>query len=138
MASLYDLELHESNNFIHSLMSDGQPLSLKLMEDQISQFKAMGPTGAELLKQMEDPSTDMGKSVVRLKSLETDLKMMMTETKLTAVLAKEVNDILVKNPQSLEELTEEAQKLVKDYWLKKKTLIAKLLAKNYTAEELFA
>ena len=138
MASLYDLELQESNNFIHYLMADGQPLSLKLMNDQLQQFKNMGEAGKEILAQMNDPESEMGKSLVKLKQLEKDLKAAMDELRLTAEQAVKANDILIKNPESLGTLDESDKKAVSDYWIKKKSIITKLTAKGYTAAELFA
>lgn len=138
MASLYDLELHESNNFIHSLSGNGQPLSLKLMEDQKMSFAAMGEAGKAILAQIDDPNSEMGKSYKRLKDLETDLKKVMAETGATSEGAKLAQDILTKNPQSLSDLTEEERKCVSDYWMKKKSIVEKLFAKGYTAVELFS
>ncbi|NMB57026.1 hypothetical protein GYA19_03760 [Candidatus Beckwithbacteria bacterium] len=138
MASLYDLELQESNNFIHALVDDGQLITLKLMEDQKKSFANMGEAGKTLLTQLEDPNSEMGANYAKLKAIEADIKVFMGEVGLACADAKKAMDILTQNPQSLQELSEDDKKTVSDYWLKKKTIVSKLIAKGYSEQELFS
>ncbi len=138
MASLYDLELQESNNFIMSLVADGIPISLKLMEDQKSQFASMGAAGEEILKQMEDPTSDMGKNLVRLNQIKDSTQKYMKEVGMDASLAQKAQDILTKNPAGLSDLNDDDRSALRDYWIKKKTIISKMFNDGFTAEELFS
>lgn len=138
MASLYDLELQESNNFIHALIGDGVTPALKLMEEQVTMAKSMGEAGVDLLKQLEDETSEMGKTMKRMKALSADIKAVMTQVGLDSGMATKANSVLTKGADSLSDLAEDDQKVVKDYWLKKKSIIVLLLQKGYTHEELFS
>lgn len=138
MASLYDLELEDSNNFIHAIIGNGQTPALKLMLDQKEQFAAMGDVGADLIKQFEDASSDIGKSFKRLNDLEKDIQAAMAQVHVTSDLAARANSIFAGSPDSLRDLSEEDQNIVKEYWLKKKSIVEILIHKGYTPEELFS
>lgn len=138
MATLYDLELQESNNFIHALIANGSTPALKLILDQKKQAASMGEAGKELLKQIEDDKSEMGKSFKRLQSLEKDIQESMKKVKLAPTVAKEAESIFNKSPETLKSLPEDQQKIVNEYWLKKKSVIVLLLQKGYTHEELFS
>lgn len=138
MATLYDLELQESNNFIHALMNDGMTPALKLMQDQIKMFEGMGEAGEAALKELKDPESDMGKNYQRLQKLQQEIKNVMQMTQMTAELAQKANQIFSQNPPSLSSLSDEDRQVIRDYWLKKKMCIVALLKKGFTYEELFS
>lgn len=130
MASLYDLELQESNNLISALAAGGQPLSLKMMADMLSM--------PDMKTQLEDPTTEMGKSYARMKQLEKDMIQIMKEEGMTTELAKEAQLILTRNPASIADLADKEKDVIQKYWLTKKGLMLKLQNKGYTAQEIFA
>jgi hypothetical protein len=138
MATLYDLELQESNNFIHALMKNGDTPASMLMADQRKMAETMGDAGKEILAQLDDPNTDIGKSVKRLNEMKTDIIETMKTTGMTAELAVEAQDIFNKNPESLTALNEDERSVINTFWLKKKTCIILLLQKGYNHEELFS
>lgn len=138
MATLYDLELQESNNFIHALREKGVTPAITLLDDQKKMAETMGDVGKEMLAQFNDPNSDIGKSYQRLQDLKKDVGEVMDSVGLTTELANAAQDIFNKNPESLSELTEEERNTINTYWLKKKTIIVFLLKKGYTHEELFS
>lgn len=138
MASLYDLELQESNNFIHALVDNGKSPALKLILDQKEQFAAMGDAAKVLLEQFEDENSELGKSLKKLNSLEGDIKEAMQQVGMTPELAAKANSIFSTSPESLSSLSPEDQDVIKDYWLKKKSIIVILLQKGYSHSDLFA
>lgn len=138
MATLYDLELQESNNFIHTLLEHGQSPALKLMREQMTLSASMGEAGQMILKELEDPNSELGKSFARLNTLEQDVIQVMHDIGLPVELASQANTIFSSNPESLETLNEQERKIMSEYWLKKKSCIQQLLAKGYTYEELFS
>ena len=138
MASLYDLELQESNNFIHALVDNGKSPALKLILDQKEQFAAMGDAAKVLLAQFEDENSELGKSLKKLNSLEGDIKEAMQQVGMTPELAAKANSIFSTSPESLSILSQEDQDVIKDYWLKKKSIIVLLLQKGYSHSDLFA
>ncbi len=138
MASLYDLELQESNNFIHALMNNGETPAYKLMLDQKKQAEGMGEVGKQLLAQFEDPNNPASKSLWRLSELKDDIKRYMDQVGMSPELATGANNIFASNPESLNNLPEEEQKVITDFWIKKKSIIVMLLNKGYTHEELFS
>ncbi len=138
MATLYDLELQESNNFIHALMQDGVVPALKLMEDQKQMAAGMGDVGKEMLAQFDDPNSDIGKGYVRLKQLQKDIVEVMNDTGLTKEIAKSAQDIFNTSPESMSTLGDEERSTINAYWTKKKTCIVLLLKRGYTHEELFS
>mgnify|MGYP001411155822 CR=1 FL=1 len=138
MATLYDLELQESNNFIHALISNGVPPALKLMKEQVVMFEGMGDAGAQLLKELDDENSEMGKGYKRLIAMEKDITEAMRVTEMTVDLAQKANDIFSKNPDSLKNLEDNERSIINDYWLKKKMCIQLLLQKGYTHQELFS
>ena len=137
MASLYDLELQESNNFIHALVQDGTTPALKLLNEQFEMAKTMGDVGKEMLAQFEDPNSDISKSCMKLRSLKTDINETMAKVGLTREAAEEALKIFNTSPESLQSLEEAQRGVIQSYWLKKKTIIVLLLNKGYTHEELF-
>jgi len=138
MASLYDLELQESNNFIHALMNNGETPAYKLMLDQKKQAEGMGEVGKQLLAQFEDPNNPASKSLWRLSELKDDIKRYMDQVGMNSELATGANNVFASNPESLNNLPEEQQKVITDFWIKKKSIIVMLLNKGYTHEELFS
>jgi hypothetical protein len=138
MATLYDLELQESNNFIHALMHDGSAPALKLLSEQKQMAANMGPAGEEMLKQFNDDTSEMGKALKRLEQLKQDIVDVMAQNGMTSALATQANDIFAKSPESFTALSDEERKVINDYWLKKKTIILVLLQKGYSHEELFS
>ncbi|KKQ95448.1 MAG: hypothetical protein UT66_C0001G0033 [candidate division CPR2 bacterium GW2011_GWC1_39_9] len=138
MASLYDLELQESNNFIHSLADNGKCPAYKLIMDQKAMAASMGSAGEELLRQFDDTTSDIGKTLSRLESLEKDIKEAMDRAAMASDLAIAANNIFSKSPETFISLSPDDQEVIKSYWLKKKGITMDLLAKGYTPEELFS
>lgn len=138
MATLYDLELQESNNFIHLLLKEGESASLKLFRDQMEMSAQMGPAGAEIVNTLKDPKTDMGKSYKRLEELEKATKEAMAKAGMTAAIAQKASDILTKKPLALSDISEDDQKAVEDYWIKKKMCVALLVQMGYTYQEMYS
>lgn len=138
MATLYDLELQESNNFIHALMQNGMTPALKLLQDQKQMAAGMGDVGKEMLAQFEDTSSDIGKSFKKLEDLQNDIVDAMNSVGMTTLLAQTAQDIFNTSPESLSALDDEKRNVINTYWLKKKTIIVMLLKKGYTHEELFS
>lgn len=138
MASLYDLELQESNNFILALADNGKTPALKLIMDQRSQMEAMGDTASAMVAQFDDPNSEIGKGLVKLKQIENDIQQAMNQVGMTTELADKANKIFTSSPESLGDLSPEDQEVVKEYWLKKKSIILIMLQKGYSHEEIFA
>lgn len=138
MATLYDMELQESNNFILALEENGMTPALKLMDDQVKQAASMGPAGGELVAQLKDPNTSMGKSYLRLQEIKDAIADTMQKIGMTPEMAKEAHTIFSNNPESLTALSEEQRKVINNYWLKKKTCVVLLLKRGYSHEELFS
>lgn len=138
MATLYDLELQESNNFIHPLMQNGVTPALTLLSQQREMAVGMGDTGKEMLAQFDDQNSEIGKAFFRLQALQKDIVATMEQVGLTQDLAKAAQDIFAKSPESLSVLPEPDRVTISSYWLKKKACIVVLLKKGYTHEELFS
>ena len=138
MANLYDLELLESNNFIHMFISNGVSPSLRLLREQKDMAGAMGEVGAKIIHDLEDPTTDLGKSYHRLESLEKDMLKVMKTVGITAADAEKANTIFKRSPESLEALKEDEHQVILDYWLKKKQCIGELTKLGYSFQELFS
>jgi methyl-accepting chemotaxis protein len=138
MATLYDLELQESNNFIHALMQEGSTPALKLLNDQKQMAAGMGDVGKEMLAQFDDPNSDIGKGFNRLVQLQKDIVQVMSDTGLTTEVARAAQDIFNTSPESLSTLSDDQRNTINTYWTKKKTCIVLLLKRGYTHEELFS
>ena len=138
MANLYDLELLESNNFIHMFLTEGTSPSLRLLREQKEMAGAMGEVGAKIIHDLEDPSTDLGKSYQRLESLESDMRASMKKIGISSELADKANTIFKRSPESLDELNEDEHQVIQDYWIKKKSCIAEMTKLGYTFQELFS
>ena len=138
MANLYDLELQESNNFVYLLIQNGESPSLKLLRDQKEMSAAMGPVGEEIVKSLEDPTSEIGKSFKRLNDLEHDVQDIMQKSGMTTELAKSASDIFKHTPSSLGDLNDKERSNLKDYWIKKKTCISMLIQRGYSYPELFS
>lgn len=138
MATLYDLELQESNNMIHLFVENGLSASLRLLRDQKDMAGAMGEIGAKIIHDLEDASTDLGKSYARLTSLEKDVQEAMAKIELTQELAVKAHSVFQRNPSSLDDLNDQERAVIQDYWIKKKACIAELTKKGYEYKELFS
>lgn len=138
MATLYDLELQESNNFIHALMQDGSTPALKLLGDQKQMAATMGDVGKEMMAQFDDPNSEIGKGFGRLQQLQKDIQDVMKDTGLTSQIARAAQDIFNTSPESMSTLSDEQRNIINSYWTKKKTCIVLLLQKGYKHEELFS
>ncbi len=138
MASLYDLELQESNNFIHLFLTDGASPSLKLLREQKEMAGSMGEVGEKIIHDLDDPKSDLGKSYKRLEDLERDVQEVMKQISLTKELADKANTIFSHNPASLDDLDDADRSAVQDYWIKKKMCIAELTKRGYTYQELYS
>ncbi len=138
MATLYDLELQESNNFIHALMQEGSTPALKLLSDQKQMAATMGDVGKEMLAQFDDPNSEIGKGYTRLVQLQKDIVEVMNESGLTTEVARAAQDIFNTSPESMSRLSDDQRNTINAYWTKKKTCIVLLLKRGYTHEELFS
>ncbi|KKR27647.1 MAG: hypothetical protein UT60_C0042G0001, partial [candidate division CPR2 bacterium GW2011_GWD2_39_7] len=83
-------------------------------------------------------NSDIGKTLTRLQAIRLDVQAAMTHINMTTDLAAKANQVFSRSPETLSELNEEDQNIIKEYWLKKKEVIVFLLQKGYTQEELFA
>jgi len=138
MATLYDLELQESNNFIHALMSEGSTPALKLLSDQKQMAATMGDVGKEMMAMFDDPNSEIGKGYTRLAQLQKDIVAVMAEIGLTTEVARAAQDIFNTSPDSMSILSDDQRNTINTYWTKKKTCIVLLLKRGYTHEELFS
>ncbi len=138
MATLYDLELQESNNMIHLFLQNGVSASLKLFRDQIEMAGSLGEAGAKIISDMNDPATDLGKSFAKLQALEKDVKELMVQMSLSQDLAERAQKVFQRNAASLEDLDDAERSAVSDYWIKKKSCTAELIKRGYTYQELYS
>jgi hypothetical protein len=138
MATLYDLELQESNNFIHLFLMDGVSPSLRLMRDQKEMAPSLGDAGTAIIAMLDDPKTDIGRSFARLGALEGDVLTVMKSTGMTKDLAERAQAIFQRNPEGLDKLSDVERSSIQDYWIKKKMCITELLNKGYTQQELYS
>lgn len=138
MATLYDLELLESNNFIHMFLTNGTSPSLRLLREQKEMAVAMGEIGEKIIHDLGDPSTDIGKSYKRLEDLEGDMRKVMKKVGIAAEEVEKADAIFKRSPESLDSLNEDEHETIQGYWLKKKECIAELTALGYTFQELFS
>ena len=138
MANLYDLELQESNNFIHLLLKSGESPSLRLFRDQMEMSAAMGPAGEEIVKSLQDPSSEMGKSFKRLNDIEEAVKEVMRANDISSEEAEKAEAVFKRSPATMEDLSKDDQNLIKEYWIKKKMCVSGLVQKGFTYQEIFS
>lgn len=139
MASLADLEVQESNNFITAVIHNGETPELQQMREALDQARDQGSEGQGKVDEFLNQTTPAGACLKRLTELESDIRSAMHQVGLTPELAYQANQIFQDNPVSLTTLSDQNRQVITTYWIKKKSCIEKLTNQNdYTIEELFS
>ena len=136
MATLYDLELQESNNFINAVMYNGETPTLRKMRLDLHEARNRG--SLELVEKYENLGHELGVKLKRLTELESDMRSVMRKYNLTPELARQADRIFAKNPKTFQVLNENERQAISTYWIKKKSCLAYLFEYGYTPEEVFS
>ena len=123
---------------IYLFLADGVSSSLRLLRDQKEMAASLGEAGAKIAHDLDDPTTEIGKSFALLASLEKDTVAVMQQTGMTKEIAEKAQNIFKRNPSSLEDLDDTERAVIQDYWIKKKSCIAELVKKGYNYKELYS
>lgn len=138
MASLYDLEVQESNNLIHAFIHQGETPELARMRRELEEARRQAPEKLDLVNEYLDQESPLGSRLKRYTELESDIKLVMQINGLTSEIAQQADQIFSKQPMTFSGLSDDERQKLTTYWLKKKTCLADLLRRGYTHEEIFS